>query len=100
MKAHQTESILQDLDELKDDLGELLRVLGHLVGLRREGGIALEHERDLGQKLLGMGEPLLAYDALSGALRHLHKASKDPRLRQLRGLALARMGETRRVSRA
>src|SRR5262249_53323823 len=56
-------------------------------------------ERELGRRLLGIGEPLLACEAVSGALRRQREKPGDPRLRQLRGLALARLGETRRACR-
>jgi class 3 adenylate cyclase/tetratricopeptide (TPR) repeat protein len=46
-------------------------------------------------KLLGLGEPLLAYNALEKALE-LHPA--DLRLRQLKGLALARSGALQRAN--
>jgi class 3 adenylate cyclase len=99
MSTDEIESIRQDLEAAEGELGTLLGVLDRLIALRRIGNIALELERSLGQKLLGVGEPLLAYDALTGALRALGQKPRDPRLRQLRGLALARMGETRRACR-
>jgi class 3 adenylate cyclase len=48
------------------------------------------------EKLLRQGEPLLAYDAIEQAL---HDSPQDFRLRQLRGLALARSGALRRANR-
>ena len=51
--------------------------------------------RALGSRLLGAGEPLLAYDVTSEGLEH---APGDVRLRQLQGLALARSGATERAT--
>lgn len=48
------------------------------------------------EELLRQGEPLLAYDAIEQALGEW---PKDCRLRQLRGLALARSGALRRANR-
>ena len=48
------------------------------------------------EELLGNGEPLLAYDLIQQALK---KWPGDCRLRQLRGLALARSGALRRANR-
>jgi class 3 adenylate cyclase/tetratricopeptide (TPR) repeat protein len=93
------ESIRRDLDASKGDVGRLLEVLGRLVELRRRGTLALDLERELGRLLLGIGEPLLACDAVTGALRRQREKPRDPRLRQLRGLSLARLGETRRACR-
>jgi class 3 adenylate cyclase len=47
------------------------------------------------EELLRSGEPLLAYDAIQ---QSLEKWSGDRRLRQLRGLALARSGAVRRAN--
>ena len=47
------------------------------------------------ENLLGMGEPLLAYNALQGALA---EHPSDLRLRQLKGLALARSGALQRAN--
>jgi len=46
------------------------------------------------ERLLGMGEPLLAYNAVQGALA---ERPNDVRLRQLKGLALARSGALQRA---
>ena len=43
----------------------------------------------LGERILKLGEPLLAYDVLSEGLEHF---PGDTRMRQLQGLALARAG--------
>jgi class 3 adenylate cyclase/tetratricopeptide (TPR) repeat protein len=51
--------------------------------------------RQLAEKLLGQGEPLLAYDVVNEALS---KWPDDVRLRQLQGLALARSGATERAN--
>ncbi len=93
------ESIRLDLEASKGDIGPLLDVLRRLVELRRRGALALDLERELGRRLLGKGEPLLACGAVTGALRAQREKPGDPRLRQLRGLALARLGETRRACR-
>lgn len=50
--------------------------------------------RRLAERLLGLGEPLLAYDVIRDGLRH---SPADVRLRQLQGLALARSGATERA---
>ena len=49
------------------------------------------------EELLGMGEPLLACEAIETALA---RWPRDLRLRQLRGLALARSGATERANQA
>ncbi len=95
----EAESIRLDLEASKGDIGRLLDVLRRLVELRRRGALALDLERELGRRLLGKGEPLLACGALTGALRAQRARPGDPRLRQLRGLVLARLGETRRACR-
>ncbi|MDX6529400.1 MAG: hypothetical protein QOH41_1690 [Blastocatellia bacterium] len=51
--------------------------------------------RHLGQRILKLGEPLLAYDVLTEGLRN---APGDVRLRQLLALALARSGATARAN--
>lgn len=51
--------------------------------------------RLLGERILGIGEPLLAYDVLSEGLEHW---PRDVRLRQLLALALARSGATYRAN--
>src|SRR5205807_508078 len=47
------------------------------------------------ERFLGQGEPLLAYDVISEGLT---KSPRNVRLRQLKGLALARSGATQRAS--
>jgi hypothetical protein len=47
------------------------------------------------EKFLAQGEPLLAYDAASAGLT---ESPNDVRLRQLRGLVLARSGATQRAN--
>ena len=93
------ESIRLDLEASEGNVGRLLDVRRRLLELRRRGTLALDLERELGRRLLGIGEPLLACDAVSGALRHQREKPGDPVLRQLRALALARIGETRRACR-
>ncbi|MBV8714701.1 MAG: DUF4071 domain-containing protein [Chloroflexi bacterium] len=51
--------------------------------------------RLLAERLLGLGEPLLAYDVVSEGRQH---SPTDWRLRQLEALALARSGATGRAS--
>lgn len=99
MNAEDLESLRHDLDDANGDIGRHLQVLDRLVVERRLGKVVVELERELGRRLLGMGESLLAYDAVSGALRCLRERPKDPILRQLRALALARIGETQRACR-
>lgn len=54
-----------------------------------------EIHRVLGERILGVGEPLLAYDVLSEGLKLW---PQDVRLRQLLALALARSGATHRAN--
>jgi class 3 adenylate cyclase len=93
------DAIRRDLADTKGDLGWLLDVQKRLVVLRRRRRMALDLERELGNRFLRAGEPLLAYDCIAGALRRQPKDERDPRLRQLLALALARLGETRRACR-
>ena len=51
--------------------------------------------RALAERILGQGEPLLAYDVLTEGLTQW---PDDVRLRQLQGLALARSGATERAN--
>lgn len=51
--------------------------------------------RLLGERILNQGEPLLAYDVVSGGLKD---CPLDVRLRRLQGLALARSGAAERAS--
>jgi class 3 adenylate cyclase/tetratricopeptide (TPR) repeat protein len=51
--------------------------------------------RCLGERILGQGEPLLAYDVVTAGLALW---PSDVRLRQLQGLALARSGATERAN--
>ena len=64
-------------------------------GDEQVSAVALEMRQHAAEKLLRMGEPLLAYNELQQALE------EDPgnfRLRQLKGLALARSGALRRAN--
>ncbi len=54
-----------------------------------------ETYRQLGERILKVGEPLLAHDVLSKGLDAESGWPQDVRLRQLLGLALARSGATR-----
>ena len=56
---------------------------------------APEIYRCLGERILGHGEPLLAYDVVTAGLAIW---SNDIRLHQLQGLALARAGATERAN--
>src|SRR5689334_2184067 len=56
--------------------------------------LSAEDYRNLGETGLKRGEPLLAYDVVSEALK---QHPNDVRLRQLQGLALARTGATERA---
>src|SRR5262249_23053360 len=51
--------------------------------------------RRLGRRVLNLGEPLLAYDVLSEALK---ESAKDVEVRQQLALALARSGATQRAN--
>ncbi len=93
------ESIRAELAAAESDVGRLLDVLKRLVELRRKGTLLLDVERKLAKRLLSIGEPLPARDAVTGALRHQRRKPGDTELRQLRALAHARLGETRRACR-
>jgi class 3 adenylate cyclase len=81
----------QDLPRL--DLPQTLR----LCQVSKFGSACLPEgaEAALGQHLLGLGEPLLAYDLISKALE---SRPGDLRLRQLQGLALLRSGAVEKAS--
>jgi tetratricopeptide (TPR) repeat protein len=73
--------------------------LAALIGMwteAKEGArpAPVELLRQLGERILGIGEPLIAYDVLSEGIR---RYPKDVRLRQLLALALARSGATERA---
>jgi hypothetical protein len=61
----------------------------------RMNAAEIAETRSRAEKLLGQGEPLLAYDLVSEGLT---KWPQDVRLRQLQGLALARSGATQRAN--
>ena len=62
---------------------------------REQWSRAPEVYRALSSRILGQGEPLLAYDVIAEGLRIW---PSDVRLRQLQGLALARSGATERAN--
>jgi class 3 adenylate cyclase/tetratricopeptide (TPR) repeat protein len=75
------------------DLSELMSIWRSRLPEEGSGSPALF--RCLGERILGQGEPLLAYDVVTAGLATW---PKDIRLRQLQGLALARSGATDRAS--
>jgi class 3 adenylate cyclase len=82
--------ILQSIQSAS--LAELMSIWRSRVPEEGSGSPALF--RCLGERILAQGEPLLAYDVVTAALTIW---SKDTRLRQLQGLALARSGATERA---
>src|SRR5262249_37926938 len=90
------------------DLGPELRLLSSPGALDLNSLLALWKERQaerwaetpeiyrqFGQRLLSLGEPLLAYDVLSEGLT---KRLEDVRMRQLLALSLARSGATQQAN--
>jgi tetratricopeptide (TPR) repeat protein len=61
-----------------------------------EFDIATQSAIESAERLLGQGEPLLAYNAIQVGLE---SEPRDLRLRQLQGLTLARSGDTERANR-
>jgi class 3 adenylate cyclase len=98
----------EDGDENEPVASSPLRLLEQINSLNLSSLIALWHARApdewarvpeiyrrLGQRVLKLGEPLLAYDVLSEGLLSL---PADVRMRQLLALALARSGATQRAN--
>ena len=88
--------------ELLSILGDRALDLGTVLALwrtpredRQSWASAPEIYQHLGERILKLGEPLLAYDVLSEGLEHF---PRDTRLRQLQGLALARSGSPERAN--
>jgi class 3 adenylate cyclase/tetratricopeptide (TPR) repeat protein len=84
--------------QLLDQIGSLN--LSSLIGLwharvPNEWSETLDVYRHLGQRILKLGEPLLAYDVLTEGLMN---SRTDVRLRQLLALALVRSGATVRAN--
>ena len=75
------------------DMAALLPVRQYLAA--RRGDCPCELYEQLGNRILRLGEPLLAYDVLANGLEHW---PDNVRLRQLLGLALARSGATGRAN--
>ena len=75
------------------DLSELMSIWRSRLPEEGSGSPALF--RCLGERILAQGEPLLAYDVVTGGLATW---PKDTRLRQLQGLALARSGAIERAN--
>jgi len=74
-------------------LGELMSIWRACAHEEGSGSPAVF--RCLGERVLGQGEPLLAYDVVSAGLEIW---PRDVRLRQLQGLALSRSGATERAN--
>jgi class 3 adenylate cyclase/tetratricopeptide (TPR) repeat protein len=83
-----------NLDEAGMSLAALLDLERKLSTFRRLGATLPEVDRALGERLLRLGEPLLAYDVVTESLRSDPGGGRDQRLRQLQALALARVGDT------
>ena len=86
-------ALKQNLDEAGMSLGMLLDLEQKLSTFRKLGASLPEVERDLGERLLRLGEPILAYDVVTEALKLIPDDRKNQRLRQLQALALARIGD-------
>jgi class 3 adenylate cyclase/tetratricopeptide (TPR) repeat protein len=93
--AVQETALLQNLNEAGMSLGMLLDLKHQLSKFRELGTSLPEIDRVLGERLLRLGEPVLAYDAVTDALKLSPEGRQDQRLRQLQALALARIGDTR-----
>jgi class 3 adenylate cyclase len=84
------------LDMLKNPDGLDLSILRSLWNNRRpEWENNLEFVRIIAERFTNLGEPLLAYDVLTGAPDHM---ANDVRLRQLRAFALARSGAAEKAT--
>ncbi len=92
-EAEQT-ALNSNLDDAGMSLVALLDLERKLSTFRKLGATLPEIDRALGERLLRLGEPILAYDVVTESLGKAPKGRKDPRLRQLQGLALARIGDT------
>jgi len=77
----------------KFNLAELIRIWDSIASLNWAGSARIYQM--LGEKILDIGAPVVAYDVLSAGLSHW---PKNVRLRQLLGLALAECGATSRAN--
>ena len=84
------QTLIDDLP--RADLNKTLELWQTLKAMG--AGVPEKVYRNLGQHLLRLGEPLLAYDVVSESLKD---RPQDPRLRQLLALALLRSGATRQA---
>ena len=87
-------ALVRNLDDAGMTLVALLDLERKLSTFRKLGATLPEVDRALGERLLRLGEPILAYDVVTESLRSFPEGRKDQRLRQLQGLALARIGDT------
>ncbi|MFQ5793680.1 MAG: RyR domain-containing protein [Candidatus Bipolaricaulia bacterium] len=91
------EAVTEALERLKGpdklDLTDLLSIWAPISSGHWAGSSELYEV--LGNRILKAGEPLLAYDIIATGLKHW---PKNVRLRQLKGLALARSGAIERAN--
>ncbi len=89
--------VMETLEQLKEtekfNLAELLGIWDSIASVNWAGSAGIYQL--LGEKILDLGAPVLAYDVLSAGLNHW---PKNVRLRQLLGLALAECGATSRAN--
>src|SRR5262249_23919884 len=83
-------ALREDLSQAGMALGMLLDLEKKLSAFRKLGASLPEIDRELAERLLRLGEPVLAFDVATEGLKLFPKGSKDQRLRQLQALALAR----------
>jgi class 3 adenylate cyclase/tetratricopeptide (TPR) repeat protein len=85
--------ILQILKKPSEiNLTSLLKLRRQTIGIKP---LTPDIYRLLGDYILQLGEPLMAYDVIAEGLQHWHD---DVRLQQLQALALARSGATHRAN--
>jgi len=87
--------LLRMLEDRGMDLGAVLSLWRTPLEDRRSWSRAPEVYRRLGERILKLGEPLLAYDVVCEGLVCF---PDDSRLQQLQGLALARSGSLERAN--
>ena len=83
------------MDTNRDDLTTLLQVWRDMNSRPGDLNASSRAHQSLGEKVLRMGEPLVAYDVVT---RGLELWPGDVRLRQLQALALARSGAGQRAA--
>jgi class 3 adenylate cyclase/tetratricopeptide (TPR) repeat protein len=92
--AAEEDALRAKLDAAGMSLAALMDLERALAAFRKPGVTLPDVDCGLGERLLRLGEPLLAYDVVSESLKALRGSALDQRLRQLQALALARVGDT------